>query len=112
MGPLKTKMQGLKGPPVDDEETRKGKTERGGGSHILRALTHRLTTHTLACITARQNERLREWLGENGVWMSDRSGWGVPPHPLGVLALSLCVPVGVLYTRGASMERSTTLLTH
>lgn len=32
---------------------------------------------------ARQNERLAQWLGDNGVWMSDRSGWGVPPHPLG-----------------------------
>ena len=31
---------------------------------------------------ARQNARLSEWLGENGVWMKDKSGWGVPPHPL------------------------------
>lgn len=31
---------------------------------------------------AQQNARLSEWLGENGVWMKDKSGWGVPPHPL------------------------------
>lgn len=31
---------------------------------------------------AQQNARLSAWLGENGVWMKDKSGWGVPPHPL------------------------------
>jgi hypothetical protein len=27
---------------------------------------------------------LKEWLGENGVWVWDKSDWGVAPHPLGV----------------------------
>lgn len=41
-------------------------------------------TRTIAAhCTARQNDRLREWLADNGVWMTDKSGWGVPPHPLG-----------------------------
>jgi len=44
-------------------------------------LTARNNNHNQTA--ARQNERLREWLGDNGVWMTDRSGWGVPPHPLG-----------------------------
>jgi histone-lysine N-methyltransferase SETD3 len=54
VGPLRSKMKGLKGSNDADEENRK----------------------------ARQNKRLSEWLAENGVWMSDKSGWGVPPHPL------------------------------
>ncbi|TFJ81448.1 hypothetical protein NSK_007409 [Nannochloropsis salina CCMP1776] len=56
VGPLvsRAKMQGLGGKGEEDEEKKK----------------------------AQQNARLATWLGENGVWMQDKSGWGVPPHPL------------------------------
>jgi len=54
VGPLRAKMQGLGGKGDDSDEKKK----------------------------AQQNARLSEWLGENGVWMKDKSGWGVPPHPL------------------------------
>lgn len=80
MGPLKIKMQGLKGNPADDEETRKGQSVP---LYFARVLYLPLNSYIPKYITARQNERLREWLADNGVWMTDRSGWGVPPHPLG-----------------------------
>lgn len=54
VGPLRAKMQGLGGKEGEGDEKKK----------------------------AKQNARLSEWLGENGVWMKDKSGWGVPPHPL------------------------------
>ncbi|CAM9809509.1 unnamed protein product, partial [Phaeothamnion confervicola] len=31
-----------------------------------------------------QNRRLIEWLGENGVWVFDKSDWGQAPHSLAV----------------------------
>eukprot|EP00752_Nemacystus_decipiens_P006075 g5483.t1 len=31
-----------------------------------------------------QNNALKEWMGENGVWVFDRSDWGVGPHALSV----------------------------
>lgn len=31
-----------------------------------------------------QNNALKEWMGENGVWVFDRSDWGVAPHALSV----------------------------
>lgn len=37
-----------------------------------------------------QNNALKEWMGENGVWVFDRSDWGVAPH-------ALSVAVGILY---------------
>ena len=79
-GPLKSKMKGLKGNPADDEESRKGMyvLSRNRPGH---SMTYRKQPFII--LTARQNERLREWLAENGVWMSDKSGWGIPPHPLG-----------------------------
>jgi hypothetical protein len=65
-------------------------------SLFIRATTQWLTDYLyghayMHMITAKQNERLREWLGENGVWMTDRSGWGVPPHPLGGSQVSSCI---------------------
>lgn len=29
-----------------------------------------------------KNERLKEWLRENGVELAEKSGWGTPPHPM------------------------------
>lgn len=31
-----------------------------------------------------QNNALKDWMGENGVWVFDRSDWGVGPHALSV----------------------------
>lgn len=35
-----------------------------------------------------QNNALKEWMGENGVWVFDRSDWGVGPHALSVAVRS------------------------
>ncbi|CAM9928332.1 unnamed protein product [Discosporangium mesarthrocarpum] len=35
-------------------------------------------------IRVEHNNALKEWLGEQGVWVFDRSDWGVAPHPLSV----------------------------
>ncbi|CAN0416222.1 unnamed protein product [Laminaria digitata] len=31
-----------------------------------------------------ENNALKEWMGENGVWVFDKSDWGVAPHALSV----------------------------
>lgn len=38
-----------------------------------------------------QNNALKEWMGENGVWVFDRSDWGVGPHALSVAVSVLVV---------------------
>lgn len=35
-----------------------------------------------------ENNALKEWMGENGVWVFDKSDWGIAPHALSV-AVSL-----------------------
>lgn len=32
----------------------------------------------------KENNALKEWMGDNGVWVFDRSDWGVAPHALSV----------------------------
>lgn len=35
-----------------------------------------------------ENTALKEWMGENGVWVFDKSDWGVAPHSLSVAVSS------------------------
>jgi len=37
-----------------------------------------------------QNNALKEWMGENGVWVFDKSDWGVGPHALSVAVSHCC----------------------
>lgn len=85
-------MKGLKGGPLNDEEAIKSTCCRPGFQNIQLPTKNGSTVVAVRWCCAsrarvflsadRQNTRLAEWLAENGVHMSDRSGWGVPPHPL------------------------------
>uniref|UniRef100_A0A7S2ZGI1 SET domain-containing protein n=1 Tax=Rhodosorus marinus TaxID=101924 RepID=A0A7S2ZGI1_9RHOD len=56
------------GPPVSPFAS-KGK----GGASLEKSLVE---------IEREKNKTLQDWLGDNGVYMSDRSGWGKAPHGL------------------------------
>ena len=52
-----------------------------------------------------QNNALKEWMGENGVWVFDRSDWGVAPHALSVAVRLFCISFYLVFLASESSRR-------
>lgn len=52
-----------------------------------------------------QNNALKEWMGENGVWVYDKSDWGVGPHALSVAVSSDEIVLGGREFCGTNIRR-------
>lgn len=68
-------LDALRGAQIEDGLPRPGPSKKMSGLSGLRSPEDQRIS---------ENTALKEWMGENGVWVFDKSDWGVAPHSLSV----------------------------